>query len=210
MSATRIEEIIELIYDYIENCKPTLRSSQNKIVVQKDELLDLVDELKRRTPDEIRRYQKIIANRETIIKQAEEEADAIIEEAHVKAQDLVNETEIMQQAYKQANDLIQNATADSTRIRQEANEYATTIRSGVLNYSSDILSEIESILSTAHTEIQTRTDSLIAKLAENLNTVRDNRGEIIDQLNTDFLGGGDDDDDDEGEYTEEEYSDEDF
>ena len=43
MAASRIEEIIESIYDYVENCKPTA-FSQDKIVVKKDELLDLVGE----------------------------------------------------------------------------------------------------------------------------------------------------------------------
>ena len=209
MSSTRIEEIIESIYDYIENCKPTT-FSQNKVIVQKDELLDLVDELKRRTPDEIRRYQKIIANRESIIKQAEEEAGVILEEARAKAQELVSETEIMQTAYQQANDLYQNATAESARIRNEAKEYATTIRSGVLNYSGDILSEIEKILQTAHTEISGCTDKLISKLGENLNTIKDNKEEIIDQLNTDFLNDQNDEADDTDDYGEEDYSEEDF
>ena len=72
-SISRIEEIIDSIYDYVESCKPTA-FSQAKVVVSKDELLDLVDELKRRTPEEIKRSQKVIANRENILKSAEEEA----------------------------------------------------------------------------------------------------------------------------------------
>ena len=211
MASTRIEEIIESIYDYVENCKPTA-FSQSKIVVQKDELLDLVDELKRRTPDEIRRYQKIIANREAIIKQAEEEAEGILEDARKHAQELVDETEIMQQAYRQANDLIQNATAESSRIRNEANDYATQIRSGVLNYSSDILLEIEKLLTFSHNEIKERSEHLVSMIGESLNTITDNRKEIIDQLNSDFsFESGDEEEDEEGpEGHEEEYSEEDF
>ena len=207
MASTRIEEIIDSIYDFVENCKPTA-FSQTKIVVQKDELLDLIDELKRRTPDEVKRYQKVIANRDNIIKQAEEDAADIVEEARERAQEMINETEIMQQAYKQANDLIQNATAESTKIRNDADEYATQIRSGVLNYSSDILSEIEEILAASHRDIEERSQKLVSAIGEHLETIISNKKEINDQLNSDFVDG--DDDGDEGEYTEEEYSEEDF
>ncbi|MCR5332081.1 MAG: ATPase [Lachnospiraceae bacterium] len=206
MASTRIEEIIDSIYDFVENCKPTA-FSQTKIVVQKDELLDLIDELKRRTPDEVKRYQKVIANRDSIIKQAEDDAADIIEEARERAQQMVNETEIMQQAYKQANDLIQNATAESTKIRNDADEYATQIRSGVLNYSSDILSEIEGILDASHRDIQDLSSKLVNAIGIHLETIIENKKEINDQINSDFFDG---DGDDEGEYTEEEYSEEDF
>lgn len=204
MASTRIEEIIESIYDYVENCKPTA-FSQDKIVVKKDELLDLVDELKRRTPDEIRRYQKIIANRDSIIKQAEENAAAIEDEARERAQELVNQTEIMQQAYKQANELIQNATAESTKIRNDADEYSIQIRSGVLNYSNDILSEIEELLASSYAETKKRSESLVNSIAEKLDVIKGNRNEIIAQINNDFNGG-----DEEGDFVEEEYSEEDF
>ena len=80
MGASRIEQIIDEIYDFVESCKPQT-FSQSKVIVPKDELYDLLDELKLRTPDEIKRYQKIIANRDSIIADAEEKAKALIEDA---------------------------------------------------------------------------------------------------------------------------------
>ena len=207
MPSTHIEEIIDRIYDYIEDCKPT-KFSQSKIIVQKEDLLDLVDELKRRTPDEIKRYQKIIAQRDTIIKDAEEDAALIIEEAQKKAEELVEQTEIMKQAYSQANDLIQRATEESNRLKAEGNEYKNRVKSGILNYSGDILQELENLLETSHNEFVQRSESLISVLEKKLEMVRTNKNDIIEEINLDASddGSGDGDEDDV-EYTEADYVD---
>lgn len=224
MPSTQIEVIIERIYDYIEDCKPT-KFSQSKIIVQKDELLDLIDELKRRTPDEIKRYQKIIANRDTIIKDAENDAAMILEDARKKAEELVSETKIMQNAYSEANDLIQKATAESNRLVSEAKEYKERVRSGILNYSGDILSDLETLLETSRKEFTERTeglinaieessDRLLGSVEEKLATVRENKNDIIEEINLDADeddgsdDAGEEGQDDEG-YTEE-YTEEDF
>ena len=63
MGASRIEQLIEDIYEFIESCRMQPLSS-TKVIVPKDELYDLLDELRLRTPDEIKSYQKIIAKEE--------------------------------------------------------------------------------------------------------------------------------------------------
>ena len=213
MPSTRIEEIIEKIYDYIEDCKPT-KFSQSKIIVQKEELLDLIDELKRRTPDEIKRYQKIIAQRDSIIKDAENDAALILEEAQKKAEELVAQTEVMKNAYSEANDLIQRATEESDRMRAEAKEYRDRVKSGILNYSGDILSDLENLLATSHKEFVARSESLINVIEEKLEMVRENKNDIIEEINLDASdedsdGDGDDDGGDDEGYTEE-YTEDDF
>ena len=76
---SRIEQLIDELEEYIESCKPTLRSS-SKIIVNKDEIDDLLRELRMKTPDEIKRYQKIISNRDAILTDAETRAKALIDE----------------------------------------------------------------------------------------------------------------------------------
>lgn len=184
MSQTRIEQLINEIYEFVEECKPT-PLSQSKIIVPKDQLLDLIDELKRRTPDEIKRYQKIIANRDTIIAQAEEKAVEIENAAKERAQQMVDETRIMQDAYKQANDLIQDATAKSEEIRKAADDYSENIRTGVLNYAGDIMNIVEGVLSSSYNEIKERNENLLLTIKDKLDTVSSNRREIFEQLNAD-------------------------
>ena len=110
--SSRMEQIIEEIEEYIDNCKYQPLSS-TKIVVNKDELEELLTELKMKTPEEIKRYQKIISNKEAILADAQAKADAIIAQAQVQTSELVSEHQIMQQAYAQANDCYQAGTGDS-------------------------------------------------------------------------------------------------
>ena len=105
--SSRIEQIIEEIEEYVDSCKFQPLSS-TKIVVNKEELEELLRELRMKTPDEIKRYQKIISNKDAILADAQSKADAIIADAKTQAQQMVTESEVMQQAYAQSNELLEN------------------------------------------------------------------------------------------------------
>ena len=95
--SSRIEQLIDEIEDYIESCKPKFMSS-TEIIVNKDEIDELLRELRMKTPDEIKRYQKIISNKDAILADAQSKADAIIADAKTQAQQMDSESEVMQQA----------------------------------------------------------------------------------------------------------------
>ena len=112
MSSSRIEQIIEEIEEYVESCRYQPLST-TKIVVNKEELEELLRELRLKTPDEIKRYQKIISNKDAILSDAEAKAEGIIAEAQAKAQEMVTQTEIMKQAYSQATDTVNAANQEA-------------------------------------------------------------------------------------------------
>ena len=132
--ASRIEEIIEEIEEYIDNCKPSAFSS-SKIVVNRDELEGLLEELRTKTPEEIKRYQKIISNKEAILADAQSKADAIIAQAQIQTNELVSEHQIMQQAYAQANEVVMIATKNAQDMLDKATEDANSIRLGAISYT---------------------------------------------------------------------------
>ncbi|MBP5159449.1 MAG: ATPase [Lachnospiraceae bacterium] len=191
MAANRIEEIIDNIITFVDSCKMQPLSS-TKVVVPKDELLDMLDELKLRTPDEIKRYQKIIANRDSIIAQAEDRARQIEEEARERARALIDENEIMQQAYAQAHKLVDEATAKSNELRTSAEQESLEIRTAALCYTRDMLGEVEKIVSTAYTESKERSERLVNALYENLEVLHQNQGEVFAQLNAEGAPAEDD------------------
>ena len=181
MGASRIEQLIEDIYEFVESCRMQPLSS-TKVIVPKDELYDLLDELRLRTPDEIKRYQKIISNRDAIIADAEEKSENILRQTRDKAKELLNEHEIMQQAYYQANEMIMQASEEADRIRREASEEAEQIRTAALVYSNDVLTEVERVLANAYDTAISRYDSFIGTLKNNLEIVNNNKRELNDQL----------------------------
>ena len=103
--SSRIEQLIDEIEEYIDNCKYQALSN-TKIIENKEEIDELLRELRMKTPDEIKRYQKIISNKEAILNDARTKAEALINEATVHTNELINEHEIMQQAYSQANEVV--------------------------------------------------------------------------------------------------------
>ena len=121
--SSRIEQIIEEIEEYVESCKYQPLST-TKIVVNKEELEELLRELRLKTPDEIKRYQKIISNKDAILADAQNKADAIIAEAQAKAREMVEQSEVMQSAYAQANETVNNANQQAQEILDAAKDEA--------------------------------------------------------------------------------------
>ena len=77
---SRIEQLINEIEEYIDSCKFQPLST-TKIIVNKEELDELLVELRLRIPDEIKQYQKIISNRDAILNEAHQQADSILAQA---------------------------------------------------------------------------------------------------------------------------------
>jgi vacuolar-type H+-ATPase subunit H len=186
MAANRIEQLIDNIYDYVESCKAST-FAPSKVTVNKDELYDLRDELKERTPDEIKRYQKIIANRDAIIADAEDKAEKIIEEAKAKAKQLVSEHEIMQQAYARVNEMVADAGRDADEMVKKAKFEADQLTTGALNYANNVMYDMENILHEAYESTRERAENLINTLKDNYEAVAENRLQIYNQLNPDYL-----------------------
>ena len=96
--SSRIEQIIDGIEDYIADCKIQPLSGGTKIVVNKEEIEELIGDLRAKIPDEIKRYQKIISNKENILADARAKADQIIAQAQFQTTELISEHQIMQHA----------------------------------------------------------------------------------------------------------------
>ena len=175
--ASRIEEIIEEIEDYIDSCKPSAFSS-SKIVVNRDELEGLLEELRTKTPDEIKRYQKIISNKEAILADAQSKADAIIAQAQIQTNELVSEHQIMQQAYAQANEVVMIATKNAQEMLDKATEDANNIRLSAISYTDALLKKIEDVLVSSMDTTRARTDSYLASMQGFLDVVISNRMEL--------------------------------
>lgn len=158
MSNSRIEQMIDDIEAYIYECKPPLFSSGEKILVDREHMEELLRELRLKTPEEIKRYQKIIANKDAILADAQVKAQAIIEQANLQNQELVNEHEVMQQAYARANQVIEMAGNQAQETVNNATRDANEIRLGAIEYTDDLLAQMQEMVKinletiTAHYE----------------------------------------------------------
>lgn len=178
--SSRMEQIIEEIEEYIENCKYQPLST-TKIIVNKEELSELIGELRSKTPEEIRRYQKIISNKEAILADAQAKADQIIAQAEIQTTELVSEHQIMQQAYAQANEVVMIATKQAQDILDNATNEANSIRMNAMAYTDEKLGSIEGILENAIDTTKARSENLVSSLQGFLDVVSANRAELRPQ-----------------------------
>ena len=175
--SSRIEQLIDEIEEYIDGCKYQPLSN-SKIIVNKEEIDELLRELRMKTPDEIKRYQKIISNKEAILSDARAKAEALINDATKHTNELINEHEIMQQAYSQANDVVKMATQQAQEILDNATIEANNMRMAAMQYTDDILANVENLISQAMRTTTDHYESFFGALNHYSDVVNANRIEL--------------------------------
>lgn len=186
---SRIEQLISEIEEYIDSCKYQPLSN-TKILVNKEELEELLVELRLRIPDEIKQYQKIISNQDAILSEARSQADVILAEATAHTDELVNEHEIMQKAYAQANEIIEQANAQAAAIMEQVNIHAqevvdgavndaNNIREGSIKYTDDMLKSLQTIITHTMEGAQGRFDAFMNSMQSSYDIVSSNRNELV-------------------------------
>ncbi len=181
MSNSRIEQIIEEIEDYIDTCKGPLLGSGDRIIVDRGRLEELLRGLRMKTPEEIKRYQKVLANKDAILADAQKRAQAIVAQANIQNQEMVNEHEIMQQAYEQANQVIDTATQQEQEILNNATRDANEIRYGAIQYTDDRLAELQDMVQRMVETSNSRYEAMMNNFQEFYVLITSNREELIPQ-----------------------------
>lgn len=174
---SRIEQLIDEIEEYIDSCKYQALST-TKILVNKEELEELLVELRLRIPDEIKQYQKIISNQEAILNEARSQADTMVAEATAQTNELVNEHEIMQRAYANANEIINQANLQAQSIVEKAVEDANGIRQGSIQYTDDMLQSLQTIITHTMEGARGRFDAFLTSMQSSYDIVSSNRNEL--------------------------------
>ena len=178
--SSRIEQLIDEIEEYIDGCKPKFMSS-TEIIVNKEEIDELLRELRMKTPDEIKRYQKIISNKDAILEDAQQKADAIISDANAKAQQIVSESEVMQTALQQSNQLIEQTNAQAQEIIDKATQDSNEIRMSAIRYTDEMLENLEKIMSHTIDQAGTKYNNFINSIQSCYDIVNKNRMELSPQ-----------------------------
>lgn len=176
--SSKIEQLIDEIEEYIDSCKYQALSGGSKIIVNKETIDELLRELRMKTPEEIKIYQKVIKNREQILNDARSQADALIKEATIQTNELINEHEIMQQAYAHANEVVTTATVQAQNILDTAAMEANNMREAARQYTDQLLEAVETIVSRAMESANANYNDQINSLNQYYETIISNRTEL--------------------------------
>lgn len=182
MAKKGIEEMISEIEIFIDNCKYQPLSS-SKIIVPKEDLDQMLNELKLKLPNEIERCKKIMRNKEAILADARTRADSIITESVAEANRLVDQSQIVELANIRANEILEMARSQAEQIIYEANAEANEVRLGSMYYTKDKLNEISNYLAATLEAEKSNYENLIRTLESNSEIVADNMSEINASIN---------------------------
>jgi cell division septum initiation protein DivIVA len=177
MAKKGIEEMINEIEIFIDNCKYQPLSS-SKIVVPKDDLDQMLNELRLKLPNEIERCKKIMRNKEAILADARTRADSIITESVAEANRLVDQSQIVELANIRANEILEMARSQADQIINEANAEANEVRLGSMVYTKDKLADVSNYLNATLEAEKSNYENLIQSLQSNLDIVTANMEEI--------------------------------
>ncbi|MDN3294260.1 ATP synthase F0 subunit B [Streptomyces ficellus] len=113
----KLDEIVETV----ENARSMPMSAS--CVVNRAQLLALLDELREALPGSLAQAQELIGGREQLVEQARAEAQRIIEAAHAERGALISDTQIARQSQEEADRILAEARREAEEIRAEADDY---------------------------------------------------------------------------------------
>ena len=133
--------ILETLEDVVE--KSVTVPFSGRCLVDKEEILEIVKEIRLKLPDDIKQAKWVKEERQRILMEAQKEANGIVKDAENKIASLVDEHEITKKAYEQANEIISNAQKNAREIRLGTREYADSILGKVEEILKDTIEVIE-------------------------------------------------------------------
>ncbi|MBO4291526.1 MAG: vacuolar family H+-ATPase subunit H [Lachnospiraceae bacterium] len=185
-SINKIEQIITDMENYLANCKNRAFSSTD-VIVNRDDMEEMLEELRRKTPEEIKQYQKIIAQKEAILADAAERADAmrasaeqqakaLLEQAAAEHNQMISEHEVMLRAQARADEFVNMAMNKAQGIVDNATMEANALKDAANHYMEDVLEHLEKIISSA-------SQAAVSNFNRTMQYTQDNYQKTIGSLN---------------------------
>jgi len=126
----------------------------HSVIVDEDRMLDLIDQMRVAVPEEIKKAQQIITQRDRILAQAKEEANRTIALAREKAEKQLEDNEIIEAAKTRANEILEQAHIEAKEAQREADKY-------ILETLASLESSLDRQLSQVRNGIKTIQDDAL-------------------------------------------------
>ncbi len=122
MNEQNIEDIISALYDMVQDAR-ALPLGADKCILERDKVLDMLDEIIAQLPVELKQARTIVDSRNELIGQARREAETTIRQAQEKANQLIQEEAIYQEAKRQCQEMVMQTQERMAQLRKASNDY---------------------------------------------------------------------------------------
>ncbi len=145
--------LLETLEDILENSKTV--PFTEKSIVEKDQLLDIIKEIRLKLPDELKQAKWIKEERERIINEAQKDANDIVKEAENRIISMIDEHEITKKAYDKKTEIIADANEMYREITQGTNDYVDGILANIENNMLELGKSLNGVEMTIQNAIET-------------------------------------------------------
>ena len=122
MNEQNIEDIISALYDMVQDAR-ALPLGADKCILERDKVLDMLDEIIAQLPVELKQARTIVDSRNELIGQARREAESLIRQAQEKAAQMVSEEAIYMEAKRQCQEMVLQTQTRMSELRKASNDY---------------------------------------------------------------------------------------
>jgi vacuolar-type H+-ATPase subunit H len=116
------------ILQLIDRLEELFNESKNipltrNVMVDEDRMLDIIDQMRIAIPEEVKKAQQLLGQRDRVLAQAQEEANRTLELARQKADQLASKEMVVQEGQRRAEQIVAQARADAETTRSDADDY---------------------------------------------------------------------------------------
>jgi F0F1-type ATP synthase membrane subunit b/b' len=145
-----ILQMIDRLEELLNESRP-LPFTHN-VIVDEDRMLDLIDQMRVSIPEEVKKAQQLLAQRDRLMAQAQEEANRTVNLARDRSSELVERDQVVQAAYTQAEQIKAQAYTDGEDIRNEADEYVLETLRKLEMEMERLINQVRNGIRTLHEE----------------------------------------------------------
>ena len=156
MANRTTEDIIGVLYDMIQDAR-AMPLAMDKCILERDKVLDLLDEVIAQLPSELKQARTIVENRADLISQGKREKENIIRKAQEQAKALVSQEAICVEAKQLAEEIEKKANERAAQIQRAGNAYMDES----LRQTEELIAQTLADIQTVREKFRTVTDSQI-------------------------------------------------
>ena len=122
MEEKNVQRLLDMLYQMVNDAKGAAFNA-GKCMIDRDEVLDLLDEIRGQLPRELEKAQELLRARDEFVANAKKKVEQMLRQADLDAKTIVSESEILQQARMKAGEIIHRAEERSKELYHVANTY---------------------------------------------------------------------------------------
>lgn len=122
MNEQNIEDIISALYDMIQDAR-SVPLAADKCIVERDKVLDMLDEIIAQMPVELKQARTIVESRNELVSQARREAETLVRQAQDQAQKMITEDAVYQETKRQCQEMVDQTQIRMAELRKVSNDY---------------------------------------------------------------------------------------